>query len=73
MFQRKIKEIPSVRVQPFPKLKLTTVRDTIVSCTNCFGNGWNFVKRMDGSMYMHKCTSCDHGQTYISNEGLSHR
>ena len=73
MFQRKIQEIDPPRVLPFPKLKLTTVRNTIVTCTNCFGNGWNFVKRMNGTFYRRKCVSCHHGQTYISNEGLSHR
>ena len=65
--------IHGVRVLPFPKLKLTTIRDTTVSCTNCFGNGWNFVKRSDGSLYRHKCTSCDHGQTYIGHDNLSKR
>ena len=73
LFQESMKKLNGVRVQPFPKLKLTTIRDTTVACTNCFGNGWNFVRRSDGSLYMHKCSSCDHGQTYISKDGLSHR
>ncbi|HEY4681180.1 MAG TPA: hypothetical protein VIH04_07950 [Nitrosarchaeum sp.] len=71
---RSIQEINPVRQLPFPKLHLTTMRDTIVGCTGCLTNRFNIVKRADGSMYKMKCPSCrGTGNTYISNEGLSKR
>lgn len=71
MFQRLIKEIPPIQSLPFPKLHLTTVRNTLVGCTACLTNRFNFVRRSDGSMYMNKCQACQGtGNTFI-NEDLT--
>lgn len=66
--------VQNARSVIMPPLHLTTVRNTIVSCTTCRATRMVSIKHYDGSAEIRKCPACKGtGQTYISMEGLSHR
>jgi len=57
-----------------PKLHLTTVRNTIVTCTTCRGTSRVSIDKGFGVHEIRLCPACKGTrETYISNEGLSHR
>lgn len=62
-------------IKPMPKLHLTTIRDTIVTCTQCMGSRLNAVrKNILGVCELKPCFACNGtGQTYISQTGSSLR
>lgn len=62
------------KIIQLPKLHLTTIRDTIVSCTMCRASRMISIKTSDGRYTQKKCFGCNgSGLTYISKSGSSVR